>query len=370
MGTPGDLAPVAGEWLATRAVPEGQVIVVRTASGQVLTTPGGPDLAEVGDGRRLLEAETSGWWRVESEHGAIRAVTVPLLLEQRPVGTLIAAGSEAEAAAILGALAPVGWAALAGLVVAGLLGTIAIRRAPRPRTATTYADEAIEQAGGPVIVGAGGAWEGVLEGGERWIRWQPLLKVASIVAELATVFAVVFAVKFGVGAVLVKRFRVWSNSMVPTLAIGQQILVDRVTGQFDQPDRGDIVVFNPPAGAASNTCGVRHAVGQACPLPTAERSDSLFIKRVVGMPGDRLKVWQGMVYIDGQLQSDPKVHADAVCDICNLPAEITVPPGHFFVMGDNRGQSDDSRYWGPVPEDWIIGRAFFSYWPLSRFGRP
>lgn len=370
VGTPDDLAPVAGAWLAARAVPEGQAIIVRTFSGEVLTTPGGFALTEVREGRGLLEVEISRRWRVETEHGVIHAVTVPLLLEQRPVGTLIAAGSETKEAAILDTLIGAGWAALAGLVFAGLAAAVANRGAPRSDTAPIEAVGARDEAGGPVIVRAEGAWEGVLEGDERWIRWQPLLKLATIVAEVATIFALVFAVKFGVGTLLTKRFRVWSNSMVPTLTIGQQILVDRVTLRFDRPDRGDIVVFKAPGGATSNTCGVRRAIDQPCPLPTEQRSDAVFIKRVVGLPGDRLKVLQGLAYIDGKLQSDPKVRSDAKCDICNLPTDITVPPGHFFVMGDNRAHSDDSRYWGPVPGDWLVGRAFFSYWPPSRFGRP
>lgn len=371
VGTPADLAQVTGEWLATRSVPDGQVIVLRTVSEEVLATSGGLDLTEVLGDQRLLEAETSRRLRVETQHGAIRVVSVPLLLEGRPVGTLIAAASEAEVAAILGDLARrMAWAALAGLLFAGLVGTLAASQVSRPLTTTTHAVEPMDVAGEPATVGAAGVWKRALERRERWVNWQSLVKQATIVAELATIFAVVFALKFGVGSLLVKRFRVWSDSMVPTLAIGQQILVDRVTPHFDRPDRGDIVVFNPPVGATSNTCGVRRADDQACPLPTARRSDNLFIKRVVGLPGDRLKVLQGMVYVDGKLQSEPDVRADARCDICNLPIEITVPPGHFFVMGDNRAHSDDSRYWGPVPGDSLIGRAFFSYWPLNRLGPP
>lgn len=367
--TPGDLAPVARTWFATRPVPEDQVIVLRAATGETVATSGGLDLSEVSGGDRLFEAETPRRWRVETAYGAVSGITVPLLLEQQPVGTFIAAGSEAEATALLRGLArQMGWAALAGLAFAAWLGSAATRRTAHPRSASTHPLEAIEEADEPFLVGAADVWQGELEPGERWLKWQALGKHAAIVAELAMIFALVFALKFSLGALVVKRFRVWSDSMVPTLVMGQQLLVDRLSLAFDRPDRGDIVVFTPPAGAASNRCGIRRAHDQACPLPTTRRSDTLFIKRVVGLPGDRLKILRGVVYINGEPQTDHTVHVDPDCGVCNLPTEITVPPGHYFVLGDNRAYSDDSRYWGPIAEDWLIGRAFFSFWPPSRFG--
>jgi signal peptidase I len=152
--------------------------------------------------------------------------------------------------------------------------------------------------------------------------------------------------------------------------VGQRVLVDRVSYRFTDPDRGDIVVFRPPAGADEDKCGVEGAPnnGQPCPEPTRDQSDTNFIKRVVGTPGDRIKVLDGRVYVNGQLQREPFARADSECDICNLPQETTIPPGHFFMMGDNRGASDDSRRWGPVPERWIIGHAFFTYWPPREVG--
>jgi signal peptidase I len=87
-----------------------------------------------------------------------------------------------------------------------------------------------------------------------------------------------------------------------------------------------------------------------------------------GEPGDRLKVIRGHAYINGKELNEPYIRPDESCPICNLPREITIPPGHFFMMGDNRGESDDSRDWGPVPKGWIIGKAFFTYWPPSRVG--
>ena len=186
--------------------------------------------------------------------------------------------------------------------------------------------------------------------------------------ELVSIVAVALLLALGIQAFLVKPFRIPSESMVPTLTVGQRVLVDRVSFRFSDPDRGDIVVFKPPQGAEDNTCGVDHPPDQACPRATDERSDTNFIKRVVGLPGDRLKVLQGRVYINGEQLDEPYIRPDASCAICNLTSEITIPKGQYFMMGDNRGQSADSREWGPVKKDWIIGQAFFTYWPPKRIG--
>jgi signal peptidase I len=140
-----------------------------------------------------------------------------------------------------------------------------------------------------------------------------------------------------------------------------------VTYRFGDPDRGDIVVFKPPSGQP-NICGVERASDQPCPEGTPERSDTNFIKRVVGLPGDRLKVIEGSVYINGKRQKESFARLDPECTTCNLPREITIPDGEYYMMGDNRGESADSREWGPVPKKWIIGKAFMTYWPPGRIG--
>jgi signal peptidase I len=185
--------------------------------------------------------------------------------------------------------------------------------------------------------------------------------------ELVTIVAVALGLALGIQAFLVKPFRIPSESMVPTLEIGQRVLVDRVSFRFGDPDRGDVVVFKPPEGADGNACGVRHSSESACPRPTPEKSDTNFIKRVVAVGGDRLKVVDGAVYIDGRKQREPYARL-ADCEICNLPEEITIPRGYYFMMGDNRGESADSREWGPVPKDWMIGKAFMTYWPPGKIG--
>ncbi len=187
--------------------------------------------------------------------------------------------------------------------------------------------------------------------------------------ELVLIVAVALGLALAIQALIVKPFRIPSESMVPTLEVSQRVLVDRVSFRFSEPHTGDIVVFKPPSGADIGICGDESVPSDAaCPRPTAERSDTNFIKRIVGEPGDRLRVEDGRVYINGRLQEERFIVPSADCETCDLPREITIPPGHFFMMGDNRGQSADSRKWGPVPEEWIIGNAFFTYWPPGRVG--
>ena len=190
------------------------------------------------------------------------------------------------------------------------------------------------------------------------------------IVEFFVIIAVALGLAIGIQAFLVKPFRIPSPSMVPTLEVGQRVLVNRIGTHFGDPDRGDVVVFKPPQGANTGRCGVEHDNMTACAQPTKEQAKENFIKRVVGLPGDELFVKNNRVYINGKQLDEPYINKDnTTCDrLCNLPEPITVPPGHFFMMGDNRGASDDSRQWGPVPEDWIIGDAFFTYWPPNRIG--
>ncbi|MEA2368899.1 MAG: signal peptidase [Thermoleophilaceae bacterium] len=164
-----------------------------------------------------------------------------------------------------------------------------------------------------------------------------------------------------------RPFRIPSGAMEPTLKIGDRIL----TVGDDSPERGDLFVFHPPRGALNfggGTCGVRRDPGQACPRPTLGATDLFFVKRVVGLPGDRLKVVHNRVVVDGRALAEPYIRTSPCTRLCNLPKEIVVPPGHYFMVGDNRGESDDSRDWGPVPKDSLVGRAVFRYLPLRRFG--
>ena len=189
--------------------------------------------------------------------------------------------------------------------------------------------------------------------------------------ETIAIVAVALGLAIGIQAFLVKPFRIPSESMVPTLEIGQRVLVDRVTQKFGAEfHRGDVLVFTPPAGADTSSCGVAKVPDRGCPESTEDHSDTNFIKRVVGVGGDRISIRGGHVYLNGRRQRESFVNLDACTqnDECDLPREITVPEGQLYMMGDNRGASADSRVWGPVSEDWVIGQAFATYWPPNRVG--
>ena len=184
------------------------------------------------------------------------------------------------------------------------------------------------------------------------------------------IVALALGLALAIQAWLIKPYQIPSESMEPTLDVGQRVLVNRFLYHFTDPGIGDIVVFHPPAGADNGTeCGVPHAPRQACPRPTVAESSQNFIKRIVAGPGDTLSVRNGHPVVNGVEKTDePYTKPCGVSAACNLPKPITVPPDYYFMMGDNRGASDDSRFWGPVPRDWIIGKAFATYWPPDRVG--
>ncbi len=191
------------------------------------------------------------------------------------------------------------------------------------------------------------------------------------VTELIVIVAMALAIALAVQWLLIKPYRIPSGSMEPTLDVGQRVLVNRLSHRLgSEPKVGDIITFHPPAGADEQPprCGAAPAENQACPTPTQDESDQTFIKRVVGVAGDRIQIRDGRVIRNGHATSEPFIAPCGAGQGCDLPRPITVPKGHVFLMGDNRGQSDDSRFWGPVPDDWVIGKAFATYWPPSRIG--
>jgi signal peptidase I len=143
---------------------------------------------------------------------------------------------------------------------------------------------------------------------------------------------------------LLQAFYIPSDSMNPTLVQQDRVLVNKLSYHFHDVHRGDIVVFKRPPGEND---------------PTIKD----LIKRVIGLPGDTIEGRDGQILIDGQALKEPYTAKNSPM------ADFTprkVPPGHYFVMGDNRGNSKDSRVFGPISKSLIVGRAFIRIWPLSK----
>jgi signal peptidase I len=197
---------------------------------------------------------------------------------------------------------------------------------------------------------------------ERFRSWRfaPLVEIVATVA-LALVLAET------VQAAVVKPFVIPSESMEPTLLPGQRVLVNRLAYDLGgTPARGDIVVFHPPS---SLSCKANVPLTEPCPQSVSTRGSDYFVKRVMGLPGDVLSIRDGHPVINGkELTNEPYINACVGSSTCNMPHSIVIPKGEYYMLGDNRGDSDDSRYWGPVPISWIIGQVFATYWPIDRIG--
>ena len=187
------------------------------------------------------------------------------------------------------------------------------------------------------------------------------------IAEILGTVAIALLLAESVQAAVVKPFVIPSQSMEPTLLPGQRVLVNRLAYDFgSSPQRGDVVVFHPPA---SLVCKVNVPVSEPCPKSVSTSSAQYFVKRVMGLPGDHLYIKGGHPVINGrEIRNEPYITPCANSTSCDMPHAITVPPGEYYMLGDNRGDSDDSRYWGPVPGSWIIGEVFATYLPLDRIG--
>ena len=202
---------------------------------------------------------------------------------------------------------------------------------------------------------------------------RPTSRFASVI-EVGVIVVVAIALALGIQAIALKPYRIPSGSMQPTLTIGQRVLVERLSHRFgSDPDIGDVVVFHPPLSALPGNgpeCTVPHEDQQVCPMNEPREAEDSFIKRVVAGPGDTLEVDDGIPIVNGEpVEGEWKIRpCGQLGSGCNFRDPVTIPPDHYFMMGDNRGSSDDSRFWGPVPRDWIVGRAVATYWPPDRIG--
>jgi signal peptidase I len=165
----------------------------------------------------------------------------------------------------------------------------------------------------------------------RLLSWRSFANLAFQLAVLALIVAAFF----------VRTSQVSGLSMAPHISSGEYVLVNTFAYKFAGPKRGDIVAFRHDDGARA-----------------------VYIKRVIGLPGDRIRIDGGVVFIDGSALPEPYVRFP---DRRSL-AEVTIPDGDVYVLGDNRAGSEDSRLFGPVPDDKLIGRALAGIWPPADVG--
>jgi signal peptidase I len=193
------------------------------------------------------------------------------------------------------------------------------------------------------------------------------------VAELVLIVAIALGLALAIQAFVVKPYEIPSASMEPTLHIGQRILVDRIGDHISGPHVGQVWVFHPPVsetcadGSEGLTSSGRRDP-EACDVVGSHESGQTYVKRVVGLPGDRISIRNGHVYRNGVRERDSYTIPCEGGGECLFPKTFTVPRGDYYMMGDNRPDSLDSRFWGPVPRSWMIGEAFFTYWPPDRIG--
>src|SRR5918912_698970 len=174
-------------------------------------------------------------------------------------------------------------------------------------------------------------------------RRQHLPRKGGGLVEFLVILLIAFALVFGfVRPFVLEAFYMPSKSMVPTLEVGDRVFVNKFIYSFHEPNRGDIVVFKSVEGST-------------------EGGQEDLIKRIVGLPGDEISVQDGVLFVNGERQEEPYVNP-RLPDTSSF-APMTVPKGEVFLMGDNRADSRDSRFFGPVPFENIEGKAVIIFWP-------
>lgn len=179
-------------------------------------------------------------------------------------------------------------------------------------------------------------------------RPTPGAAIQTLVKSNARLVAIAIAIAVVVRCFIAEPRFIPSNSMDPTLHIGDRLLIEKVSYRFHPPHYGDIVVFEPPPQL--------QAIGY--------RPEQAFIKRVMGLPGDILAVHQGQLYRNDRPLAEPYILASPAYEM----APVTVPNDALFVMGDNRNDSNDSHIWGFLPMENVIGHATLRFWPPDDLG--
>ena len=172
------------------------------------------------------------------------------------------------------------------------------------------------------------------QGKQSEYRQPPEVFIREIVETLLLTFFIFWLVHSLIG-----RYRIDGSSMNPTLLDGEYLVINNLSYLLDEPEVGDIIVFRHP------------------------RNELNLIKRVIGLPGDNVKIDNGTVWVNGEALDEPYIAASP-----NYSGEWDVPPDTIFVLGDNRNNSSDSHSWGFLPEENLLGKAFFVYWPPADWG--
>ena len=207
------------------------------------------------------------------------------------------------------------------------------------------------------------------ERGAKADEERPKISFWQGVREIVIILVLAAIVAVGIQSFFFKAFIIPSSSMSPTLQIGDRVMVDRVTYYFRKPRRGDIVVWRyPPDDPRSLTTSNPfywpfQQIGET--LHLTHRGTQPFVKRVIATEGETLQIKKGQVYINGK----PIVEPYKVNDNSDF-GPVKVPRGMFYGLGDNRPNSRDSRYFGPIPYRAIIGKVILIWWPPSHFGKP
>jgi signal peptidase I len=191
----------------------------------------------------------------------------------------------------------------------------------------------------------------------------------SFLREIPILVLLALAVALVIKTFLVQAFFIPSSSMEPTLMPGDRVLVNKLAYRFGDPHRGDVVVFqNPNEAALPDRNAVEalvHWLGEGLGFQQPENED--LIKRVIGLPGDTIAIRHHRVVVNDAPITEPYLTKKALRSM-NDYGPVTVPRGELFVMGDNRGNSSDSRVIGFVPEGNVVGRAFVIIWPPGDAG--
>lgn len=162
--------------------------------------------------------------------------------------------------------------------------------------------------------------------------------------ETALLVGLAFLLAQGIKTFIVQPYIIPTGSMIPTIELRDRILAEKISYRFRDPKPGEIVVFNDPTGQHPK-----------------------LIKRVIAVGGQTVDIRDGKVYVDGKALDEPYVHGK-VTEPGTVPMPVTIPAGYVWLMGDNRPNSGDARFFGPQPVSGVDGRAFFTYWPPNRAG--